>query len=202
MLFSVTLQTSSVLLLLEVGLSMTVQAACLLWGLIGRGGWARSLACFPLLAFSSDANAPLLLEDFLLPIDIEFSQNSLQVIINQIYQQEFPLSANIPSAFPASLFFSSQEPWKHRLFKIVSSLEAKLLAFIACLSSSLLGNLHKKNLTLFSNEACNFLPTYWTIKGEWLRFFTLLIMQIRIHKTLFGLHSFIKDPSDLIYFNC
>lgn len=56
---------------------MTVQAACLLWGLIGRGGWAGSLACFPLLAFSSDANTSLLLEDLLLPIDMkECSQNS------------------------------------------------------------------------------------------------------------------------------
>lgn len=63
----------------------------------------------------------------------------------------------------------------------------------------------QKNLTLLSSKASDFLPTHWIVNAQrtngW-GFFTLLIMQIRIHKTFLGLWSFIKDSNDLIYFKC
>lgn len=103
---------------LEIGLNITVQAACLLWALVGRGDWPGSLACFLLLPLSLVANPCSLVENLLLLIDMkEFSQNSVKAIINQIYKQEFPLSANIQNAFLASLTFDSQQPCKHHLLQ-------------------------------------------------------------------------------------
>lgn len=88
--------------------------------------------------------------------------------------------------------------------KIVSSLELKVPSSGCVPEPQPTQKPSQKNVTLLSSKTFIFLPALdcQGSEGEWLRIFTLFIMQIMIHKTFLGLCSFIKDSNDLIYFKC